>query len=138
VANPRTLRRLESRIKERAAYCLQFEIKDPRSSLLTVTRVELAPDLTRGTIFYSCLGSPTEQEKSRRMIESAAGFIQRKIARVLETRTTPHLEWEYDDSIGRASELDRLISDARERDDELGSAFDRIHPAETTEDAEDR
>ncbi len=119
MANPRTLRRLESRIQERAAYCLQFEVKDPRAPLLTVTRVELAPDLSKGTIFYSCLGGEAELAKSRRMLESASGFIQRQVARVLETRTVPHLEWRFDDATVRALEVDRLISEARSRDEAI-------------------
>jgi len=130
MANPRTLARLESRIQERAAYCLQFEVKDPRASLLTVTRVELAPDVSKGTIFYSCLGDEAEREKSRRMLESAAGFIQRQVARVLETRTVPHLTWSFDESIARASALDQLISEARERDDSIRPPED-----EATEDS---
>lgn len=119
MANPRTLARLEARIQERAAYCLQFEVKDPRSTFVTITRVELAPDATRGKIFWSCLGSEADQRKTAAMIEGAAGFIQRQVARVLETRTVPHLAWVYDDSIARAAELDRLIDDARRSDEAI-------------------
>ncbi len=119
MTNPRTIARLEARIKERAAHCLQFELKDPRTTFVTVTRVELAEDISRGTIFYSCLGSEGDRKKTERMIENAAGFIQRQVARVLETRNTPHLKWEYDESIARASEMDRLINAARNRDEEI-------------------
>ncbi len=119
MANQRTIARLESRIKERAAHCLQFEIKDPRASFVTITKVELAKDLARGKIHYSCLGSEADQRRSRAMLESAAGFIQRQIARVLETRSVPHLVWEYDATVKKASEIDRLISEARGRDLEI-------------------
>lgn len=124
MANPRTLRRLESRIRERAAYCLQFEVKDPRAALLTVTRVELAADLSRGTIFYSCFGSEADLEKSARMLDSASGFIQRQVARVLETRIVPHLSWRFDESIARAAEIDKLITEARTRDESIRPALE--------------
>lgn len=119
MANPRTIARLEARIQERAAHCLQFELKDPRTTFVTITRVELAEDITRGTIYYSCLGSEADRKKTERMIANAAGFIQRQVARVLETRTMPHLAWKYDESIARAAEMDALINAARDRDEAI-------------------
>jgi len=119
MANPRTIQRLESRIKERAAYCLQFEIRDPRATFVTITSVELASDLTRGTISYSCLGSDADRGKTRKMLEGAAGYIQRQVARVLDTRNIPHLTWKYDDSIAKASEIDQLINKALTQDETI-------------------
>jgi ribosome-binding factor A len=122
MVNPRTLQRIESRIQERAAYCLQFEIKDPRSSFVTVTKVELEPDMRSGKIYWSCLGSEADRHKTERMLEGAGGFIQRQIARVLETRTVPHLSWVHDETIERAAELDRLIGEARSSDNAIRPA----------------
>lgn len=119
MVNPRTLHRLESRIQERAAYCLQFEIKDPRSSFVTVTKVELETDLRGGKIYWSCLGSAADRHKTERMLADAAGFIQRQVARVMETRTMPHLRWVFDETIEKAAELDRLIAEARSRDESI-------------------
>ncbi|MFT7669316.1 MAG: ribosome-binding factor A [Planctomycetota bacterium] len=119
MANPRTVARIESRIKQRAAHCLQFEINDPRSSFVTITRVEMSTDLKKGDIFYSCLGSEADRRKTERMIAGAQGFIQRQVARVLEMRTTPHLSWAYDDSVAMAADLQDLIANARQRDDDI-------------------
>jgi ribosome-binding factor A len=119
VANPRTIARLEARILERAAYCLEFELKDPRSSFITITRVELSKDVTQGKIFYSVLGSEADRTKAAHMLESAAGFIQRRVAKVLEVRRMPHLRWVYDESIARAAHMDDVIKSALERDREI-------------------
>lgn len=116
MANPRTIARLEARIQERAAYCLQFEVNDPRASFITVTRVELSSDLTSGKIHYSVLGSEGDKSKAEHMLKSAAGFIQRQVARVLDVRRVPHLRWVYDGSMEHASNMDKLIREARERD----------------------
>ena len=130
MVNPRTIRRLEARIQERAAYCLQFEINDPRSTFGTLTRVELAEDIARGTIFYSCLGSDADRSKTDAMIQGAAGFIQRQVARILETRNVPHLSWEYDPSIARAAEMDRLIQEAQDRDSKIRPPEEAAPPPE--------
>ena len=68
MTNPRTIARLQARIHERAAYCLQFEVADPRASFITVTRVELSPDITSGKIYYSVLGSEGERSKAEHML----------------------------------------------------------------------
>jgi ribosome-binding factor A len=119
MANPRTIARLEARIQERAAYCLQFEVHDPRASFITITRVELSTDVTSGKIFYSVLGSESDRSKAEHMLKSAAGFIQRQVARVLDVRRMPHLRWVYDGSVEHASNMDKLIREARERDREI-------------------
>lgn len=116
MANPRTIARLEARILERAAYCLQFEVADPRAGFITITRVELSPDVTSGKIHYSVLGGESEKSKAQHMLESAAGYIQRQVASVLDLRRMPHLRWVYDDSVERAAEMDQLIREALERD----------------------
>ncbi len=138
MANPRTIARLEARIQSRVAHCLQFEIKDPRSAFVTVTRVELSSDLGHARVFWSTLGTEAERNRVDGMLTSAAGFVQRQLGRVLETRTIPHLRFVYDDSIARAAHLDELISSARARDEEIrpeGEGQDEGEPptAETPE-----
>ena len=77
MANPRTIARLEARIHERAAYCLQFEINDPRAGFITILRVELSSDVSVGKIFYSVLGDESDRSKAAHMLEGARGYIQR-------------------------------------------------------------
>ena len=116
MAHPRTIARLEARILERAAHCLEFEIRDPRAGLITITRVELSGDLHSGKIFYSVLGDEAERSKIAHMLESAAGFIQRQVARVLDVRRMPHLGWVFDESVAHAAHMDVVIRDALKRD----------------------
>jgi ribosome-binding factor A len=116
MANPKTLARLAARIQERAAYCLQHEIKDPRAGFVTVTRVEVSEDLSHARIFYSVLGSEGDRSKVDHMLQSASGFIQRQVIRVLQMRRAPRLTWRYDDSIENQAHIDQAIRDAIARD----------------------
>jgi ribosome-binding factor A len=116
LANPRTIARLEARIHERAAHCLEFELNDPRSSFITITKVELATDLGSCKIYYAVLGDDGDRSKVAHMLESAAGFIQRQVGRVLQLRRVPHLRWVFDDSILRSAEVDEAIKQALDRD----------------------
>lgn len=137
MASPKTIARLEARIQRRAAHCLQFEIADPRSAFITITHVELAKDLATAKIHYSVLGDEAELRKAEQMLERAAGFIQRQVARVLETRTVPHMRWVYDDSVAEAARLDQLIREARGRDQELRRAAGVEDPEEVDESSDD-
>lgn len=119
MANPRTIARIEAQIQRRAAHCLQFELSDPRSHFITITKVELSPDLSAGKIFYSVLGESSELNQVSHMLEGAAGYIQRQVASVLKLRKVPHLRWLYDESILESMRMDQLIRDALERDEKI-------------------
>ena len=119
MTNPRIKARLEARIVERAAHCLEFEIADPRSTFITIVRAELSSDLTHGKIYYSVLGGAGERSKAEHMLASAAGFIQRQVGRVLEMRRMPHLSWVYDESIAEAAHMSDVIAQALKRDQEI-------------------
>lgn len=116
MSNPRTIARLEARIKERVAYAVEFELNDPRASFITVTRVELTKDLANARVFYSVLGTEADRRKVARMLEAASGFVQRQLGRVLRTRRIPRLEWRYDDSIETMANMGRTIDEALDAD----------------------
>jgi ribosome-binding factor A len=116
MANPRTIARLEARILERAAHALEFEISDPRAGFVTLTRCKLAKDLSSARIYYSVLGDEAARANTARMLESAGGYLQRLIARSLDLRRAPHVQWTYDETIAQAARLDESIARALERD----------------------
>ena len=134
MANPRTIERLQARILERAANALEFELRDPRAGFITVTRVQLAKDLSSGRIYYSVLGNEADRSKVAHMLESAAGFLQRAIGRGLQLRRIPHLMWVSDESIAEAARLDELIGKALERDRTIASTG---HAPEDDDEGED-
>ncbi len=116
MTSPKTIARLEAQILRRAAHSLQFEINDPRGSFITITRVELASDISSGKIFYSVMGDEGEISKAKHMLKSAAGFIQRQVAGVLRLRNMPRLDWVYDETIAESLRVNDLIMDALKRD----------------------
>lgn len=134
MANPRTIARLEARILERAAYCLQFEINDPRASFITITRVKLSSDITSGRVYYSVLGGKADKSKAQHMLDHAAGFIQRQVSRVLDLRRMPRLTFTYDDSAEQADNVAKLIKEARERDMQINPALREEPPVTPAKD----
>ena len=119
MASERTRARIAARIKERVAHCVEFELSDPRAHFITITEVEVSPDLSSAKVSYSVLGTESEKSQVQHMFQSAAGFVQRQVAKVLQTRVAPRLSFLYDDSLERAAELDDAIQEALRRDAEI-------------------
>ncbi len=116
MANPKTIAKLEAAIRRRIAYCLQFEVSDPRSGFVTITGVELSTDLSVAKVRWSVLDAERERARSEHMLESARGFVQRQMGRVINLRRLPRSQWVYDDSMAEAARLDQLIKDAQAKD----------------------
>lgn len=85
------------------------EIKDPRVSDVTVTHVEVTGDLRGAKVHVSIMGDDRKQQLSLRGLQSAAGFLQSKIAKRIETRYTPRLEFVLDQGVKRSIEISRIL-----------------------------
>jgi ribosome-binding factor A len=116
MTNPRVKARIEARIQERIAHCVQFELSDPRATFITITRVEVSDDLSYAKVFYSVYGTEGDKSRTVHMLADASGFIRKQVGRVLKTRRVPALRWIYDDSIERSASMNATIQGALEKD----------------------
>jgi ribosome-binding factor A len=87
------------------------DLKDPRIGLVTITGVEVSPDLHEGTVFVSVLGSEKKRRATLEGLESAHGYLQSRIARELDLKRTPHLTFEYDPTVERGVRMTKLIDE---------------------------
>ena len=138
MANSRTKAKIEARIHERVAYCLEFELSDPRATFITVTRVEISQDLSSAKIFYTVLGSDGARSAAAHMLEDATGFVRRQVGRVLKTRRIPLLSWFYDESVEKNAAVQAAISEAIERDRQINpGAHDELARKDEAPDEEE-
>ena len=87
------------------------EIKDPRVRDVTVTHVEVTGDLRGAKVHVSIMGDEAKQKLSLQGLRSAAGFLQSKIAKRIETRYTPRLQFFLDQGVKRSIEISRILSE---------------------------
>lgn len=85
------------------------EVKDPRIRDVTVTYVEVTPDLRQAKIHVSVMGDDTRQQLSLRGLQNSAGFLQSKVAKRIDTRYTPRLEFVLDLGVKRSLEIARIL-----------------------------
>jgi ribosome-binding factor A len=132
MTNPRTKARIEARIRERTAYCVEFELNDPRSSFITITGVEISTDLSVAKILYSVYGGEADRSRAMHMLEDATGFVRKQVGRVLKTRRVPRLVWIYDDSVEYQEKMEATIRDAIRHDREVnpGAHEDLVYESE--------
>ena len=87
-------------------------VKDPRvaDAFVSITGAEVTPDLKYAKIFFSVLnGDPKEIAKGLR---SSTGFLRREIARRMNLRITPELNFVYDESITYGAHISKLLGQA--------------------------
>lgn len=105
--------KLVSKVKQKISTIVLYKLKDPRVGFVTITKVELARDLKTCTVFYSVLGSQTDQSKTHSALQDARGFIQGEIGKTLSTRTIPRVEFRYDESMAKADRIFRILKEVK-------------------------
>ena len=121
------LARVSEAIREVASETILFELNDPRVKGVTVTRAEVSGDLQHAKVFVSVMGSDSEQKLTMHGLRHATGFLQSKLAKRLQTRFTPVVQFVLDDGVKKSLEMTRLIQEA------LGTSSDKA--ASTGEEA---
>jgi ribosome-binding factor A len=106
------LARVSEAIREVASETILYEMRDPRVKSVTVTRAEVSGDLQHAKVFVSIMGTDKEQQLTLRGLRHAAGFIQSKLARRLQTRFTPIVHFVLDLGVKNSLEMTRLINEA--------------------------
>ena len=85
-----------------------MEVRDPRVGMITITSVDVSPDITHAKIFFTVL----EKEKLPDTLEGlkrSAGFLRAQLAKRIKMYTTPELRFFYDESVERGDRISRLI-----------------------------
>jgi ribosome-binding factor A len=105
----RRAQKVAEAIREVVSMAILTELKDPRVKDVTVTFVEVSSDLQHAKVHVSVMGDETRQQLSLRGLQSAAGFLQAKIARQVEMRYTPRLNFLLDQGVKRSIEIAQIL-----------------------------
>lgn len=84
-------------------------LNDPRVQDVTVTYVEMTPDMRQAKVHVSIMGDETKQRLSLAGLKSAAGYLQTKVANRIETRYTPRLEFILDQGVKRSIQIAEIL-----------------------------
>ena len=117
------------------AHLIQFEIKDPRLGLVTLSGVRVSRDLSVANVYITVMTGDKSKvsdtqtsnkheareqiEQSLKVLERSAGFLRKMLSRSMQLRVVPQLKFHYDESIVRGQTLSSLIDKARSEDKQL-------------------
>jgi ribosome-binding factor A len=108
------------------------ELNDPRVRDVTVTHVEVSRDLRYAKVHVSVMGDETRQKLTLRGLQSAAGFLQAKIAERIDIRYTPKLSFLLDQGVKRSIAVAKILQEVlppKEGDEPLEAANDQPRDA---------
>ena len=105
-------RRLSEQLREKLGYILLFEISDPRLDLVTLTGVEVAIDRSFARVYVSCDGD--RYDEVLEALRAAKGRIRSLLARSLDWRVTPELDFRIDRSTDEAERIGRALENVPE------------------------
>ena len=98
-------------MREVLSDAISQDLKDPRIGFVTVTAVDTSADLRHASVWVSVLGDDAQRRLTLDGLQSAHGLLQRAVASQLRLKSTPKLEFVYDDTAERADRLERLIAE---------------------------
>lgn len=86
-------------------------LKDPRVGFVTITGVKLTDDLHLATIYYTVIGSETEQKSTQEGLVRATGFVRKEIGKELRMKYVPDIVFKYDKSVDYGNRIERLLKE---------------------------
>ena len=118
----RRLLKAAEAIREVVAASILTELRDPRVRDVTVVGVKVSPDMREAKVSVSIMGDEKQQQLSLRGLQNAAGFLQSKIAKRIEARHTPRLQFVIDKGVQNSLLVGEILAELqREREADADS-----------------
>ena len=111
--------RVADYLRKELASLIQFQMRDPRVDMVSITDVEVSRDLAYAKVFYTVLGKDSAEEAagSTEALNKAAGFMRSQLSKDSNMRMVPQLRFSFDASVGRGRYMEELIEKAVSSDE---------------------
>ena len=106
--------RVGDQIRAEVTGIIARELHDPGVGFVTVTRVQVTPDLQHARVYYTSLGDDTARRNTARALDRAAGFMRRQIGQRLRLRHAPEIHFQFDESVGHQDRVEQLLKEIAE------------------------
>jgi ribosome-binding factor A len=105
--------RVGDQIRAEVSSMIARDLRDPGVGFITITKVQVSPDLQHARVYYTSLGDVAARKNTARALERASAFIRREMGRRLRLRRTPELQFVFDESIEHQDRVERLLQELR-------------------------
>ena len=105
----RRSQRVADLVRSELSLLVLTEAHDPELRKVTITDVEMPPDLRSAKVFFSCLGGDEERAKAADALRRAAGYLRREVGQRCRLRYAPELHFASDRSLERGARIEELL-----------------------------
>jgi ribosome-binding factor A len=119
--------RLDELLREEISSILQREVDDPRIGFVTITEVDVTPDLRHANVWVSIIEEGRDRREQLRALAGALPFVRRQLGR-LRLKRIPELHLKEDRSAERGTRVMRILEDIEHGREVPDSAADRPLP----------
>jgi ribosome-binding factor A len=110
----RRTQRVALQIQQEISLILSRNLKDPRIGFVTVTGVDLSPDLRHAKVYVSAMGDDKARRESLQALNHASGWIRHELGQRIRMKFLPEIVFRTDTSLDYGERIDRLLDDIRE------------------------
>lgn len=96
-------------LQEEIGRIINKDIDDPLIGFVSISGVDISPDLRHARVYYSVLGDEEQKREAGKGIRRAAKYIRGLIAERLDLRYTPTLRFELDETAEKAQRIEELL-----------------------------
>ena len=99
-----------------SAMLTRGDVRDPGIGFITLTRVNVSPDLQVARVFYTTLGDSKARGETARALERATPFFRRQIGNRLRLRRVPEIKFRFDETIQQQDRIEQILRDLRKEE----------------------
>ena len=92
------------------------EVHDPGIGFITLTRVQVTPDLQLARVYYTTMGDEKGRKDTAKALQRATPFLRRQVGGRLQLRRVPELEFRFDESVAHQDRIEQILRDLHEED----------------------
>jgi len=115
--------RVGEQIHKEISALLVKGLKDPRIGFVTITAVEMTPDLHLARVFFTVMGDEAAQRQTEKGLKNSVPFLRRELGRRLRMRYIPDILFCHDSSLEYGNRIDALLKEIQtEESDDRGDS----------------
>jgi len=108
--------RVGETIRDAMVEVFRHDVHDARLVMVSVTGVDVSPDLHLARVFISGL-DVAETKKIADDLNAQSGRIRHFLGQRIRLRFTPELDFRYDETPARAGRIEELLQEIKKKDE---------------------
>ncbi len=112
------IERINELVKREISDIIRMELQDPRVQLVTITHVDVSPDLHYARVSFSVLDGAQDVQNTLNGLNRARGLIRKMLGQRIKTRYTPEIEFIHDKSVEYSTFIEEKLKEIHNEPDQ--------------------